>query len=59
MMRHNGYQLWLKNINNKGGINGKEVHLIIRDDQGSEHEALRIYRDFIKDNQVDFVFGPT
>jgi branched-chain amino acid transport system substrate-binding protein len=40
-----GVELAVKHINDDGGINGKEVELLVRDDKGSPEEAVKVARD--------------
>jgi len=52
------YRLWERDVNARGGILGRKVEVIIRDDKSSPQEAKKIYEDFILRYKVDFVFGP-
>jgi branched-chain amino acid transport system substrate-binding protein len=40
-----GAELAIKHINDQGGIAGKKVELIIRDDKGKSEEAVKVARD--------------
>lgn len=53
-----GYVLWEKTVNAKGGILGRKVQLIIRDDASSPTQAATNYQNFITKDKVDLVFGP-
>lgn len=53
-----GFKLWEKNVNIENGILGKPVQVIIRDDQSDPDRAVSLYQDFIKKDQVDFLFAP-
>jgi branched-chain amino acid transport system substrate-binding protein len=53
-----GYKLWEKTVNAKGGILGRKVQLIIQDDASSPTQAATNYQNFITKNKVDLVFGP-
>jgi len=57
LQRH-AFQLWARDVNRRGGILGRAVEIVIRDDQSDPALAKRIYHDFIARTQVDFVFGP-
>ncbi|HKB93508.1 MAG TPA: amino acid ABC transporter substrate-binding protein [Gaiellaceae bacterium] len=53
-----GYKLWAKTVNAKGGILGRQVQLIIQDDASSPTQAATNYQNFITKDHVDLVFGP-
>ncbi len=53
-----GLQLWAKKINEKGGILGRTVELIIYDDTSSPEVAKKLYEKLILEDKVDLVFGP-
>ena len=53
-----GFQLWEKEINERGGILGREVRVIIKDNQSDTKKAQKDYEEFITKDKVDFLFGP-
>jgi branched-chain amino acid transport system substrate-binding protein len=53
-----GYKLWEKTVNAKGGVLGRKVQLMIQDDASSPTQAATNYQNFITKNKVDLVFGP-
>jgi branched-chain amino acid transport system substrate-binding protein len=53
-----GLQLWVKKTNEKGGILGRSVELIIYDDTSSAPVAKKFYEKLIIEDKVDLVFGP-
>lgn len=53
----NGAQLAFEQINAAGGINGREIQLIIRDDEQSQERGQAIIREF-SEMGVDAVLGP-
>jgi branched-chain amino acid transport system substrate-binding protein len=53
-----GYKLWAKTVNAHGGVLGRKVQLIIRDDTSSPTQAASNYQTFITKDHVDLVFGP-
>jgi branched-chain amino acid transport system substrate-binding protein len=55
---NNGFRLWEKNINEKGGILGCSVRVIVRDDRSDPESAVAIYRDLVQKERVDFLFAP-
>ena len=57
-MNKMAYELWIDNINNKGGILGREVKLIMYDDNSNPNKAKELYEQLILKDKVDFVFAP-
>ncbi len=53
-----GYQLWQDYINQKGGLLGHQVKLIIKDDATRPEQATINYQDLIANQKVNFAFGP-
>jgi branched-chain amino acid transport system substrate-binding protein len=53
-----GYKLWAKTVNARGGVLGRKVQLIIRDDTSSPTQAASNYQTFITKDHVELVFGP-
>jgi branched-chain amino acid transport system substrate-binding protein len=53
-----GYRLWEKNINERGGLLGRPVELIILDDQSDEEKLRENYRRLLDDEKVDLVLAP-
>ena len=53
-----GYKLWAKVVNAKGGILGRKVVLDIKDDASSPTQAATNYQNFITKDKVDLTFGP-
>lgn len=52
----NGIELGVTLINEAGGINGHPVVLVVKDDEASHEQALRMHQEF-KDENVAFVIG--
>lgn len=52
-----GYELCVKLINEKGGINGEQVELIMSDNRSDPATAINQYERFINVDGVDAVFG--
>lgn len=46
--QRDGWVVWSKMINAKGGINGHPVRLLVGDDGGSDSNAVSIARDFVE-----------
>jgi branched-chain amino acid transport system substrate-binding protein len=58
MMMRDAYHLWAQQVNERGGLLGRPVRLVIRDDQSDPETARRHYRELIHDEQVELVFSP-
>ncbi len=57
-MQKKAYLLWEESINERGGLLGKKVKMIIRDDKSDKKTAQNIYERFIVIDKLDFVIGP-
>ena len=53
-----GYRLCVKHVNNKGGVLGRKLELVIYDDGSSLDTAIRLYETLITQDKVDLVLGP-
>jgi branched-chain amino acid transport system substrate-binding protein len=54
----NAAQLAVDELNDAGGVLGRQVELIVRDDQAAPEEGVRIARDLIIDDDIQALFGP-
>ena len=52
-----GAQMFVEEINGKGGVLGRKIELVVRDTKGNADEAVRVARDLILRENVDFLFG--
>ncbi len=52
-----GYQLCVDIINERGGINGQKIELILSDNRSDPATAISQYERFINVDKVDAVFG--
>ena len=52
-----GAQMFVEEINASGGVLGRKIELVIRDTKGNADEAVRVARDLILRENVDFLFG--
>jgi len=52
-----GAQMFTDEINAKGGVLGRKIELLIRDTKGNADEAVRVARDLILKENVDFLVG--
>jgi branched-chain amino acid transport system substrate-binding protein len=53
-----GYKLWAKDVNARGGLLGRQVKLIILNDQSSPNQVVTNYQTLIGADHVDLTFGP-
>ncbi len=54
----NGYRLCEKHTNEAGGLLGREVEFVLRDDESDADTAVRLYEELITKDKVDAVMGP-
>ena len=52
-----GAQMFVEEINAKGGVLGRKIELVVRDTKGNADEAVRVARDLILRENVDFLVG--
>ena len=53
-----GYLLCQKRTNAEGGVLGRPIEFVIRDDESDEKTAIRLYETLITTDKVDAVLGP-
>ncbi|MBI4247600.1 MAG: amino acid ABC transporter substrate-binding protein [Candidatus Rokubacteria bacterium] len=53
-----GYQLCVKHVNEKGGLLGRRVELLVEDDRSEPALAARIYQKLVTQDKVDAILGP-
>ena len=53
-----GYRLCVKHTNEKGGVLGRRIELIVEDDQSKAPTAAAIYEKLITQDKVDAILGP-
>lgn len=53
-----GYKVWADRVNAKGGLLGRKVELIFRDDASDPNRVSSDYESLITQDKVDLVFGP-
>jgi branched-chain amino acid transport system substrate-binding protein len=53
-----GFQLCVKNANEKGGVLGRKLQLIFEDDSSQAAHAVAIYEKLLNHEKVDLVFSP-
>ena len=54
----NGFRLWEKQVNSRGGLLGRDVKIIIYDDKSDPQTAKSLYEQLILKDKVDLLFGP-
>jgi branched-chain amino acid transport system substrate-binding protein len=52
-----GWELAVSEINARGGINGKKIEVISRDDNGNPGDAVRVAEELVSKEKVDLIFG--
>jgi branched-chain amino acid transport system substrate-binding protein len=52
-----GARTWFDHINSTGGINGRRVTLVVRDDEGELSKAVAAARELAQQERVDAFFG--
>ena len=52
-----GWEMALAEINEKGGINGKKIEVISRDDNANPGDAVRVAEELVSKEKVDLIFG--
>jgi branched-chain amino acid transport system substrate-binding protein len=52
-----GAQMFVDEINAKGGLLGRKLQLISKDSKGNADEAVRVAREMILKDEVDFLVG--
>ena len=53
-----GYELCVRHTNDKGGLLGRKLELLVEDDHSAPATAARIYERLITQEKVDLVLGP-
>jgi len=57
-MQEQAYRLWETHTNDSGGILGRQIEVIIHDDQGDAGLAQTIYERMIREEKMDLLFPP-
>jgi branched-chain amino acid transport system substrate-binding protein len=52
-----GAQMYVEEVNAKGGVVGRKLELLPRDTKGDANEAVRVSRELILKENVDFLVG--
>ena len=54
----NSYNLYVDQMNAKGGWNGKKIDLIMMDDKSDKQTSIKLYEKLITQDKVDLTMGP-
>src|SRR4051812_37503465 len=52
-----GYKVWAKMMNAKGGLLGRQVSLVVKDDASSQNTIVSDYNALISQDKVDLLLG--
>jgi branched-chain amino acid transport system substrate-binding protein len=53
-----GFQMWVEEVNSRGGLLGRKVVLKYYDDESKPEAGARLYEKLITDDHVDLLVGP-
>lgn len=53
-----GYRLWEQQVNERGGLLGRPVKLIIYDDKSDPATGIRLYEKLVNEDKVELLLGP-
>jgi branched-chain amino acid transport system substrate-binding protein len=53
-----GYKLCVKQVNDRGGVLGRKLELVVYDDGSDPTAAVSLYEQLITQDKVDLVLGP-
>ena len=57
-MVQDGYRLWAKQVNQRGGLLGRPVELVVYDDRSEPETVYQRYQQLIQRDGVDLVLSP-
>ena len=57
-MQMRAYRLWEQEVNERGGLSGRSVKMVIVDDESDPSRAAAAYESLIREQRVDLVIGP-
>jgi len=58
LMIQNGFKLWEKQVNLRGGLLGRPVKLILYNDRSQKDQVEPLYKELITEDKVDLVLSP-
>lgn len=53
-----GYRLWEKEVNDRGGLLGRPVKMLIYDDKSDPAAGIRLYEKLVNEDKVELLLGP-
>ena len=53
-----GFQMWVEEVNARGGLLGRKVALKYYDDESKPETGAKLYEKLITDDKVDLLIGP-
>lgn len=53
-----GFQMWVEEVNARGGLLGRKVQLVHYDDESKPETGVKLYEKLITDDKVDLLIGP-
>lgn len=54
----NGYELAVDTINAAGGVDGRQIDLVLEDDRSDAGEVVRLYTKFLTEDRADALLSP-
>jgi branched-chain amino acid transport system substrate-binding protein len=58
MMIQESFRLWAKQVNQRGGILGRKVKMVLYDDKSQPRLVKHYYQKLIEEDNVDLIFSP-
>ena len=58
LMIQDGFKLWEKQVNQRGGLLGRPVKLILYNDKSQKDRVESLYKKLITEDKVDLVLSP-
>jgi branched-chain amino acid transport system substrate-binding protein len=52
-----GYEVWVDMVNNEGGLLGRQVELVVKDDASNQNTIVSDYNALISQDEVDLLLG--
>ena len=52
-----GYDLWVETVNKEGGLLGRPVEIVVKDDQSDQNIVVSDYNALINQDRVDLLLG--
>jgi branched-chain amino acid transport system substrate-binding protein len=52
-----GYDLWVEQVNEQGGLLDRQVEIIVKDDQSDQNVVVSDYNSLINEERVDLLLG--